>query len=141
MEDNPIPAGQSAVAYGLLKLAALTGELAYSAQAETVFRPLADPVTRWPTAFGHLLQAIAFDRATVREVALVGDDVSALAAVVRATHRPHVVLAGGEGDAVPLLEGRTPVDGKPTAYVCERFSCQAPVTDPEALAALLDAPT
>jgi uncharacterized protein YyaL (SSP411 family) len=28
-------------------------------------------------------------------------------------------------------------DGRPLAYVCERFTCQAPVETPEALRALL----
>jgi uncharacterized protein len=62
--------------------------------------------------------------------------------VVRARFRPHVVLAGGGGNgagAVPLLEGRTPVGGRAAAYVCERFACQAPVTEPAELEALLGA--
>ena len=58
--------------------------------------------------------------------------------MVRSTFRPHVVLAGGEADGVPLLEGREPVDGRAAAYVCERFACQRPVTEPDELAALLD---
>ena len=57
--------------------------------------------------------------------------------VVRAGFRPHVVLAGGEPDGVPLLEGRDPVDGRATAYVCEQFACKAPVTEPDELEALL----
>jgi uncharacterized protein YyaL (SSP411 family) len=47
------------------------------------------------------------------------------------------VVAGGEADGVPLLEGREPVDGRAAAYVCERFVCQRPVTEPEELAELL----
>ena len=72
-------------------------------------------------------------------MALVGDDLSELAAAVRSALRPHLVLAGGpEGsDEPPLLRDRPTVDGKPAAYVCENFACQAPVTDPEELAELL----
>ena len=68
-------------------------------------------------------------------MALVGEDVDELAAVVRAEFRPHLVLAGGpEGTAEPpLLAGRTTVDGRAAAYVCENFACRLPVTDPAAL--------
>jgi uncharacterized protein YyaL (SSP411 family) len=57
--------------------------------------------------------------------------------VVRERFRPHLVLAGGEEDGVPLLADRTPVDGRAAAYVCERFACQRPVTEPAELEALL----
>jgi hypothetical protein len=32
-----------------------------------------------------------------------------------------------------LLQERPLLDGKPTAYVCEHFLCQAPTTDPQEL--------
>jgi uncharacterized protein YyaL (SSP411 family) len=137
VEDTPIPAGGSAMAFALLRLSALTGEASYEEQALRVMRPLGGAVARFPQAFGHLLQAMAFHLDSTREVALVGDDVSALAAVVRAAFRPSVVLAGGDGGEVPLLEGRTPVGGRPAAYVCEHFVCLAPVTEPAELEALL----
>jgi uncharacterized protein len=38
---------------------------------------------------------------------------------------------------VPLLAGRSMVDGRPAAYVCRDFACRRPVTDPEALAEAL----
>ena len=47
---------------------------------------------------------------------------------------PNAVVAFGPADDVPLLEGKTLVDGKPAVYVCERFACRAPVTDPAELA-------
>ncbi|MBA2637932.1 MAG: thioredoxin domain-containing protein, partial [Solirubrobacterales bacterium] len=139
LDDNPIPSGQASAALGLLRLDALTGEARYGEAAEGVLRLLGGLVPRAPQAFGHLMQAIDFRLAPVREVALVGDDLAPLLRVVRARFRPHVVLAGGGGPnpAIPLLQGRSAVAGAPTAYVCERFACRRPVSSPEELAALL----
>jgi uncharacterized protein YyaL (SSP411 family) len=137
--DHPIPSGNSSAAMGLLRLAALTGERSYEQAAEGVFRLFAEPALRHPEAFAHLLRAIDFPLAPTKEVALVGDDLSELSRLVRSAHRPHIVLASGpEGSTTPpLLQHRTTVDGRPAAYVCESFACQAPVTDPQALAELL----
>jgi hypothetical protein len=139
LEDTPIPSGSSAAAFGLLRLALLSGEGKYERHGLGVLR-LAYPIAgRHPNAFGHLLQAADFYLASVREVAIVGPAAEAaeLLRVVRREHRPHLVLAGGDGDGVPLLKGRTPVDGRAAAYVCEHFICQAPVTTPDDLAAAL----
>jgi len=63
-----------------------------------------------------------------------------------AFHRylPNRVAAGGrEGEAatadLPLLAERPAVGGRPTAYVCRRYVCQLPVTEPDALAGQLQA--
>jgi uncharacterized protein YyaL (SSP411 family) len=138
LEDHPIPAGNSSAAYGLLRLAALTGEQEYEQGALSVFRLLHEVAPKHPQAFAHLLQALDFHLSPTREVALVGDDTTDLERVVRGAFRPHLVLAGGEADGVPLLQGRAPVDGRPAAYVCEHFACKAPVTEPDELEALLD---
>ncbi|MFL5839056.1 MAG: thioredoxin domain-containing protein, partial [Thermoleophilaceae bacterium] len=137
LEDNPIPSGNSSAAFGLLRLAALTGEHGYEQRAVGVFRLLHEVAARHPQAFAHLLQALDFHLAPVKEVAIVGPDARPLERVVRDRFRPHLVLAGGEPDGVPLLEGRTPVDGRAAAYVCENFACQRPVTEPAALEELL----
>jgi uncharacterized protein len=137
LEDTPIPAGQSSAALGLLRLAALTGDHDYERRAVDTLRLAHEIAPSHPQAFGHLLQAIDFYVSPVREVALVGDDLRPLERVVRAEFRPHVVVAGGEPDGVPLLADRPVVDDRATAYVCERFACQAPVTDPADLERLL----
>jgi uncharacterized protein YyaL (SSP411 family) len=137
LEDAPIPSGASAACFGLLHLARFTGESRYEDAAVSLIRLLHTVVPQHPLAFGHLLRAIDFHLSSVREVALAGDDVAALAQVVRTGYFPHVVLAGGPAGDVPLLEGRGPVNGQPAAYVCEHFTCRAPVTTPEELAVSL----
>jgi uncharacterized protein YyaL (SSP411 family) len=136
-EDAPIPSGASAACFGLLRLARMTGAAEYEDAAVSQIRLLHTVAPDHPQHFGHILRAIDFWLAPVREVALAGDDVGALARVVRGGYHPHVVLAGGGGEAVPLLAGRTPVDGRAAAYVCEHFTCSLPVTTPEELAASL----
>jgi uncharacterized protein len=139
LEDSPIPSGNSAAAFGLLRLALLAGEGSYERHALGVLRLMFPLAVRHPLAFGHLLAAADFYLAPVKEVAIVGPDAETgeLLRVVRGEYHPHVVLATGPADGVPLLEGRVPVDGHAAAYVCEHFVCQAPVTSPEALAAAL----
>jgi uncharacterized protein len=133
--DHPIPAGQSAAALGLLRLAALSGEREFATRAIGVFALFGEPAVSHPDSFAHFLRALDFHLAATREVALVGGDLSALVVIVRSTFRPNVVVAAGPAGAVepPLLDARTDVGGEPAAYVCEGFTCQLPVTDPAAL--------
>jgi uncharacterized protein len=143
LEDHPIPSGSSSAAYGLERLSAFTGEHRYEQRADEVLRMLAEPAARHPQGFGHLLQAMRFHFGPAREVALVGDQVGELLAVVRRRFRPTTVVAGmrpGDAEAqaaVPLLREREPVDGRPAAYVCENFTCRMPVSEPAALEAEL----
>jgi hypothetical protein len=148
IDDTPIPSGNSAAAFGLLRLALLSGERDYERHAVGVLRLLYPIAVKHPHGFGHVLRAADFYLAPVKEVAIVGTGAprEELVRTVRSRFRPHLVLAGrragpadgGEpSDGVPLLEGREPVDGRAAAYVCERFVCQAPVFSAEDLAAAL----
>jgi len=139
LEDSPIPSGNSAATLALLRLALLSGEGKYERHALGVLRLLFALAFRHPLAFAHLLRAADFYVSPVREVAIVGSqpDAGELVRVVRDEFRPHLVLAGGESDEVPLLRGRQLVDGHAAAYVCDHFVCKAPVTTPEQLAAAL----
>jgi uncharacterized protein YyaL (SSP411 family) len=147
LEDSPIPSGNSAAALGLLRLARLTGEQRYEQAGRGVLKLNGPVALRFPSGFGHLLQALAFDRRAVREIAIVGDEADGagrLARAVRTRFLPFTVLAGGPPEAsdsaagVPLLAGRGLINGRAAAYVCEHFTCQAPVDDPDRLVALLD---
>ena len=144
LEDSPIPAGGSSAALGLLRLAALTGEHAYERHATSVLALLHEIAARHPSSFGHLLQALALHLSPVLEVALIGPpgpELDALLGVIGERQRPQIVLASGRGEsiptAVPLLQGRTTLAGRASAYVCEDFACRRPVTEPAELAAML----
>ncbi len=145
IDDTPIPAGASSAAVGLLRLAALSGEHSYEQAAIGTIALLQDIAPQHPLAFAHMLQAIRLHVGPIAEVAIVGpagDRRDALVRVVRERHRPTVVLAVGAGDgtptSVPLLAERTSIDGAPAAYVCERFACLRPVSEPQELRRLLD---
>ena len=97
LEDAPIPSGGSAAAFGLLRLAALTGERRYE---EAARRPAAaaahDRAASTRPRSATCCRRSTSTLADVREVAIVGDDRGPLERVVREAFRPHVVLAGGE---------------------------------------------
>jgi hypothetical protein len=130
----------------LLRLAPLTGERRYRDAAERAIGQVVDVAPRHPTFFGQWLVALDLALAAVDEVAIVGTPADpaaeALLAVVRQGHRPHQVLAVSDqpdASAIPLLHGRTLLDGRPAAYVCRNFACRRPVGEPAELAALLGA--
>ena len=146
LQDHATPSGGAMAASVLLRLAALSGEARDREVAEAAIREVQPAAGAYPTAFAQWLCALDFALASPKEVAIVGDPdapgTRALLAVLRARYRPHQVVALGRPDeapGVPLLEGRAPVDGRPTAFVCRGFTCRLPVTDPAALEAELAA--
>jgi uncharacterized protein YyaL (SSP411 family) len=143
--DNAVPSGNSAAADVLQRLAHLTGEPDYERAGVSALRLVRDGMAGAPAGFGHALSALDLYLDRVREVAIVGDPSSAQTRALSeevTTNRflPNHVLAVADEDdqparaAVALLLERPKVDGMPTAYVCERFACQLPVTEPAALA-------
>jgi hypothetical protein len=142
--DNATPSGSSAVAGALLSYAALTGSERHRAAAERALATVTPLLSRHARFVGH---AAAVGEALVAgpaEIAVVGDPADAATRALldvawRATTPGAVVAYGWYDDAhdVPLLHDRPLVGGRPAAYVCRRFTCAAPVTDPAALRELV----
>ena len=146
--DNATPAGNSVAAYVLLRLAAFTGEPPYRERADSYLQPLADIMLQHPQAFGHVLCALDFALSAAKEIALIENPqdstTQALLHTINARYLPASVLACTSSDKeqtdssiVALLADRPLKDDKPTAYVCQNFTCQAPVTTSEELRSLL----
>jgi hypothetical protein len=129
----------------LLRLAVHLGEERYEALARRALRPMADLMTRYPSGFARYLAGLDLSLGPVAEVALVwpgGQDAGALLPPVFGRYRPNRIVAGcvdGAAPAdLPLLAGKRAIDGRPTAYVCRRYACEAPTTEPARLERQLD---
>lgn len=138
--DNATPSGTSLAAELLLRLGDVLGEPDLVRRGAFVLETLAEPMARFPLAFGHALTAADLAVHGAVEVAIAGDparaDFRALARVLGDLYAPSLVVAGGapDGTAVALLADRPLRDGRATAYVCRGFVCERPVDDPASLA-------
>ena len=145
--DNAQPCGGSVASDLLLRLSVVTGNEDYAAKAIAPLRTLAELMGRAPAGTGRWLAALDFYLSPPKEVAVIGPlgdpSTSALLRTVNGRYLANRVLVGADGESdaassgLPLLEGRGMVNGRPTAYVCENYACQLPVTEAEALAAQL----
>jgi uncharacterized protein len=133
-DDNPTPSGNSMLAFVLLRLARIWGDEELERHAVGALRLVRDLLPRAPAAFGWALCALDLHLAPPRELAIVGGADTAVARAALRGFEPNAVVAFGPADDVPLLAGKELVDGLPAVYVCERFACRAPVTDPLELA-------
>ena len=147
--DNATPSGNSVAASALLRLAILTNNDRYRELAQAVLSEIVPTVSRYPSGFGYALSAMDFLLSNPKEIALVGkdkNDIQPLLELVWHKYLPNKVVAPNPGDdtqaieALPLLQNRPLIDGKATAYVCQNYTCQQPVTEPEALRQQLGSP-
>lgn len=145
--DNATPSGNSVAAEVLLKLSVLTDNEDYRRLAVTVMRLIAQPMQRYPSAFGRALSALDFHLSSPKEIVILGEpeleQTQLLNREVWKHYLPNKVVVQASivdtslGQAIPLLNGRALLDNKPTAFVCEHYTCQQPVTNAEDLAAQL----
>jgi uncharacterized protein YyaL (SSP411 family) len=151
--DSAEPAASSVTALNLLRLAQVRNDGQFYERAEKTIDAFAPQIGHFPSAMPQMLVALDLMLSEPRQIVIAGDrdsaDTHALVAEVHRHFLPNKILLladGGDGqryldEKLEALRGMKPVDGKPAAYVCESFTCQAPVTDAEALGALLGAGT
>ncbi|HZE99986.1 MAG TPA: thioredoxin domain-containing protein [Planctomycetota bacterium] len=136
--EGPHPSGNSVMTLTLLKLFDYTGDAAYRDRADKVVRSFKSHLERNPMGHGWMMVALDHLKGPSKEIVIAGPDPGPLLKVVRSRYLPNKVLALADGKAsIPVLEGRTAVQGKTAAYVCENMTCRKPVTSPEELEALL----
>jgi uncharacterized protein YyaL (SSP411 family) len=150
--DSAEPAASSIAALNLLRLAQFRDDKKLDERARKTIDAFAPTLSHFASAMPQMLVAVDYSLSKPSQIIIAGkidnDATKALLAEVRRHFLPKKILIladGGEGqkffseknEAIPAM---SPVDGKSAAYVCENFTCKAPVTDPKALGNLLSVP-
>jgi uncharacterized protein YyaL (SSP411 family) len=147
VHDGAIPAGSAVAAEVFARLAIHLDDAAFRKAFDATLRALAPACRRAPSAFATLLSASFYADGPVIEIAIAGpreaEGTRGLLAAARADYLPARALAwvdpAAAGSGLPLLAGKRTVDGRPAAYVCRNYACDAPVVDPGALRRALTA--
>src|SRR5579883_1376595 len=131
--DGAEPSGNSMMALALLRLARMTGREDFRAAADRALKAFGSRLNSAGAALPLMLVALAFALAPPREIVLAGPRDEAFLAAIRRHFMPNSVVLAANDVPRPMPA----IDGRATAYVCENFTCQLPVTDAEALERLL----
>jgi len=135
--DGAAPSANAAAAQALGRLGSLTGEFRYDEPAARVVAAMAPALSVAPAAFCGTVLAADY-LANPRRELVVTSPATSLVQEVWQRYLPDMVLAWGEPYGSPLWEGRTSPPAAGRAFLCEGYTCSAPVSTPGALAALLD---
>ena len=147
--DGAEPAASSVAALNLLRLSQIYDDPKIAERAKKTIDAFGTILLQFPSGMPQMLVAVENSLGKPRQIVIAGKkDSPETKALFKEVHRhflPNtiVILAdanagqkylGERNEAVRVM---SPVEGKPAAYVCENFTCKAPVTDVKRLSDLL----
>ena len=144
--DGSVPSGASVALMNLLRLEKLTGQESFGKSAKTILRLYGDYLMKAPSEFANSLCALDFSLHPIKEIVLVhepGDRKHQdLLFAINETYDPDKVVLVADSKTIsslnsPLTKDRVAIDGQPTVYICENFTCKQPITGVEELKAAL----
>jgi len=141
--DGAVPSGNSVEVQNLFRLSALTTNNHYRQRAEKTLSVFSDTLQKAPAALSDMLLAVEADLAGFREIIIVTPEGKPHLAepfldVLRKIYLPNrIVIVTEQGEkceqhatVTPLVMEKAAINGKTTAYVCEKGVCRLPVQDP-----------
>jgi uncharacterized protein YyaL (SSP411 family) len=147
--DGAEPAASSIAALNLLRLSQICNDPSMAERAKKTIGVFATILSQFPSGMPQMLVAVENSLGKPRQVVIAGKkDSPETKALLKEVHRhflPNtiVLLADANegqkylGEKNEAIRAMSLVDGKPGAYVCENFTCKAPVTDLKQLSHLL----
>ncbi len=146
--DNATPSASSLATTALVKLAKLTGRQDFADAAAGSLEIAAGVMQRAPQAAGQMLIAYDFDLGPTPEIVLLASQDSPqtpeILSDLRRRFVPNKIVAlrapgvSGSPHLEPLFAGKQSTSEEPTAWICENFTCQAPLHGVAAIKAAWD---
>ena len=147
--DGAEPAASSIAALNLLRLSQIYDDPKIGERAKKTIDAFATVLLQFPSGMPQMLVAVENSLGKPRQIVIAGKrDSPETKALLKEVHRhflPNtiVILADANegqkylGERNEAVRAMSLVEGKSAAYVCENFTCKAPVTDVKQLSDLL----
>ncbi len=140
--DGALPSGNSIAALVLLKLSKFTMNVEMERQAQSLFQKFSELVSQFPSGYPQMLIAIDFALGPTQEVVIAGalkdKEFLEMTHEIYSHFIPNMILAYALPDqksyqdistTLPFVKGKEMLKGKATVYICQNYSCKAPITD------------
>ena len=143
--DGAVPSCNSLGVLNLMRLARMTGRVDLEQKADEAIKAFSSELAEAPMAHTQFMNALDFMIGPSREIVIAGDPDSDI--TVRMIEKIHarflpnkILMLRGLGENLdqlielsPFVEPLLPIEGRPTAYVCEQYACKTPVADADSL--------
>ncbi|HVW09114.1 MAG TPA: thioredoxin domain-containing protein [Bryobacteraceae bacterium] len=137
--DGAEPSGNSAALFNLFRLHRITGREDLLESAKKLLRAFAARLSSTPYGLPQMLAACEFHLAPNREIVIAGDPDPAMLRLVWKNFDPNRILLRASPEIAPFHPAVTELAKGPAAVcLCENFTCQAPATNTQDLARLLE---
>jgi uncharacterized protein len=134
--DGAEPSGNAVALLDLLRLAHFTDRADYREAAERTLRALGAKIAQQSVAVPQMLVGLDYYLAPRREIVIAGAPQIFLHHI-RARFLPHTITLLADAWFFPGAASMQAIDGNPTVYVCNNYTCQLPTGELSKLDELL----
>lgn len=139
-QDNPIPSGNALAAHAIMLYSAFEEGIPYIDSALELLATLQKTAAEYPTAFAYWLQVQDYAAGPIQQIALVYPPLKNQPHLewfdpAITPYHPRRVLVHSPfpplGNSPGILQHKPVLQGRPTAYICQNFTCKQPLVDLE----------
>lgn len=144
--DGAIPSGNSMAAINMLRLSRITGNSPLEDMADEIFNTFGGTVEKSPYAHTKFLSAFLLSTLPPKHIIIAGKNEDSttkeMLNLINKAYMPFsTAILNVENEElykfIPFVKNNIMLDGKTTAYVCENYTCNLPVSKVEDLEKLL----